>query len=63
MRGIVVTTADHFSYHAQRLASAPRLRELGYEIDLTDIGILRQLLRENPSHEPWQRYFEIWPPR
>jgi HJR/Mrr/RecB family endonuclease len=44
LRGIVVSTADHFSYYAQKLAIRPNLIDVGYEIKLVDYGILKEML-------------------
>ncbi len=44
LRGIVVSSNDHFSYHARRLAKKPNLIESGYEVELFDYGILKELL-------------------
>jgi len=69
LRGIVVSTADHFSYHARRLAGDAHLSDLGYDIRLADYGILREMLvcqpREDFSNSqsamskkaPWYRFF------
>jgi predicted helicase len=47
MCGIVVSTADHFSYHAQRLSRKKAVVDAGYQIKLVDEGILRQMLADN----------------
>jgi hypothetical protein len=44
LKGVVVSTADHFSYHSRRLANRPHLRRLGYEVELVDYGILKEML-------------------
>lgn len=44
LRGIVVSTADHFTYQARQLAARPNLVGAGYEIKLYDFGLLREML-------------------
>lgn len=73
LRGIVVSTADHFSYEAKKLAEHPHLVDLGYQIELCDFGVLRELMcgsRLGPTPErageqtarvpvegPWASFF------
>jgi len=64
LRGVVVSTADHFSYHAQRLSCLPHLVEKGYEIKLIDYGILKELIQTDLStrdaierQRHWVKYF------
>ena|GEM_PF-5161205 len=44
LRGIVVSTANHFTYQARQLAQRPNLMEAGYRIELYDLGVLREML-------------------
>jgi len=44
LRGIVVSSADHFSYEAQKLKGNKNLSEKGSKIDLIDYGVLREML-------------------
>jgi hypothetical protein len=72
LRGIVVSTADHFTYQARQLAARPNLVEAGYEIKLYDFGLLREMLIGAPigplvssdtsdpieiSDGPWTSFF------
>lgn len=49
--GIVATTADSFSYQAQRAAS--KAREYGYVVELADKGVLDRMLGELLPTSPW----------
>lgn len=57
-RGIVVTTADHFSPQALSLANAPPLKNLGIELQLIDFEQFRQLfnLTVAVSDRPWREF-------
>lgn len=49
--GIVVSTADHFSYQAQQ--GTRKAKELGYTIELYDRGQLNRLLDQQMPDRPW----------
>ena len=57
--GIVVSTADHFSYRAQSVASTLADRTPGYQIELRDLGRLREMVDDVPDPEPWAPYVRI----
>ena len=61
LRGVVVFSADHFSYHARSLASAKSLTKAGYEIKLIDYGVLREMMGEMSGalQTPWAQYFDL----
>lgn len=50
-RGVVVSSADHFSYFASKASNQARL--LGYEIELVDRQLLARLLERCMSDESW----------
>jgi hypothetical protein len=50
-RGVVVSTADHFSYFASKAAS--RVRLAGYEVELFDRTHLMHLLDRCMSDDGW----------
>lgn len=54
--GVIVSTADHFSYHACR--ASRRAAELGYMIECIDRGRLTQLLGGLLPRAPWSSLFE-----
>ena len=73
MRGIVVSTADHFSFEAKKLAKKENLVDIGYQIELHDYGVLREMMTGNieapivdaqicepayiPLEGPWASFF------
>lgn len=50
-RGIVVSTADHFTLRARQAAQAAK--KLGFNIELVDKGILNQMLEPFLPDRPW----------
>ncbi len=44
LKGIVVSTANHFSFEARKLAGNPNLVDTGYEIELCDFGVLKEMM-------------------
>lgn len=60
LNGIVVSTADHFSYRA--FEAVGRAKELGYRIELVDKGILnRMCLPLLLLDRPWLSLFRDYP--
>lgn len=60
LTGIVVSTADHFSYRV--LEAVGRAKELGHEIELIDKGILnRMCLPLLFLDRPWLSFFQDYP--
>ena len=53
LRGIAVSTADHFTYQAYRAVA--RAREVGYEVALIDRGKLVRMLDPLVQDRPWLR--------
>ena len=51
MRGIVVSTADHFTLRAQQ--AAKRLEKRGLHIELIDKGVLNRMLEPVLPDRPW----------
>lgn len=62
LRGVVVSTADHFSHFARKLCSCPNVIEKGYEIRLVDRGVLKEMLVRNAPADmeplPWRQF--LW---
>jgi restriction endonuclease Mrr len=54
VRGIVVSTADHFTYQAYRAQS--RAEQIGYQIHLVDKGKLHRMLDPLLPDRPWLRF-------
>lgn len=50
-RGVVVSTADHFSHFAAK--ATDKAQRLGYEIELVDRGLLLQLLSRCMTDDGW----------
>lgn len=55
-RGIVVSTADHFSYRAQQ--AVDRIKDRGYIVRLVDRRALDQILASRLPLAPWQQIME-----
>ena len=55
-RGVVVSTADHFSYQARR--EAMKAKALGYRVDLIDRGRLDRMLDSCLPVQPWVDFVE-----
>jgi hypothetical protein len=56
LHGIVVSTADHFSWAAKSLVSQFMLNPVGHRIDLRDFGKLREMVKSVHSVESWLTY-------
>ncbi len=54
--GIVVTTADAFSFHARR--AQEKAERLGYVIDLIDRGKLNRMIEPLLPRVPWRQIFK-----
>jgi hypothetical protein len=48
LQGIIVSTADHYSWAARRLANTFSRDPNGYQIELRDFGKLRQMVSSCP---------------
>ena len=60
LKGIVVSTADHFSYRA--FEAVGRAKELGCEIRLVDKGILNRMCSSLLLLDrPWLSFFRDYP--
>lgn len=53
--GMIVSTADHFSYQAKR--ESERVRQRGYIVELLDKGILERMIGALLPHNPWRELF------
>lgn len=56
LKGIVVSTADHFSYRAQLVAKALESSGDSYRIELRDLGRLRSMIGDVSDPQPWYTY-------
>jgi hypothetical protein len=61
IRGVVVSTADHYTYQAYRARS--RAEEVGYTLDLIDRGKLNRMLNPLLPDRPWLRFIGEEHPR
>jgi len=55
-KGILVSTADHFSYRAYKMVN--RAREFGYIVELIDKGKLNRMIQPFITNRPWLDYLE-----
>lgn len=62
LRGILVSTTDHFSNEAIRLQKSDALKKSGIVIELYDFGVLREILPKTRVQEPWLGFFEQFRP-
>jgi hypothetical protein len=59
VNGILVSTADHFTYRA--LEAVGRAREAGFTIRLVDKGILSRMMSGTLPDRPWLTFFAEYP--
>ncbi|WP_140793846.1 restriction endonuclease [Myxococcus xanthus] len=54
--GVIVSTADHFTYYAQKEAKVAAA--LGWRIELIDRGILNRMVGALLPGQPWRKFLE-----
>ncbi len=57
--GVLVSTADHFTYRA--MEAVRRANEVGYTIELIDKGILNRMIAPLLPDRPWMSFFHEYP--
>jgi hypothetical protein len=60
LRGIVVSTAGHFTLRARQAANAKRLVDKGMHIELIDRGILDRMLDPVLPDRPWLTVVDMY---
>ena len=59
LQGIVVSTADHFSYRAETFVQSLATTGTAYRIELRDLGRVRLMVEDIPDPKPWLPYLSI----
>lgn len=54
LQGIIVSTADHFSYQAAKVSKKLRSNNLSYTIELKDLAKLREMISDTSVSHPWE---------